>query len=62
MVKVAVVGAGIIGLSSAVCIQRSCPDLEITLITEKISPHTTSDIAAGVWLPYLLGETPEESL
>lgn len=62
MVKIAVVGAGIIGLSSAICIQRGCPGAEITLITEKLSPFITSDIAAGVWLPYLLGDTPEKDI
>lgn len=58
MVKVAVIGAGIIGLSSAVRIQEEAPDAEITLIAEKFSPETTSDLAAGIWGPYLLGDTP----
>ncbi|CAL8135315.1 unnamed protein product [Orchesella dallaii] len=63
MVRIAVVGAGIIGLSSAISIQRSFPDVKtITLITEKLSPHTTGDGAAGVWSPYLLGDTPEKDV
>ncbi|ODN03045.1 D-aspartate oxidase [Orchesella cincta] len=62
MVRIAVVGAGIIGLSSAICIQKSVPDAKITLITEKLSPHTTGDGAAGVWSPYLLGDTPEKDV
>jgi D-amino-acid oxidase len=57
MIKIAVVGAGIMGLSSAVRIQEKFPDAEITIIAEKFSPNTTGDGAAGVWGPYLLGTT-----
>jgi D-amino-acid oxidase len=57
MVKVAVVGAGIIGLGSALAIQNQIPGIEITLISDKFSPETTGDGAAGLWTPYLLGDT-----
>ena len=62
MSRVAVVGAGIIGLSTAVCIQELEPTVDVTLISEKFSPETTGDGAAGVWGPYLLGSTPEEKI
>lgn len=62
VVKVAVVGAGITGLSSATVIQERFPQVSVTLIAEKFSPGTTSDGAAGLWLPYLIGNTPDEEV
>ncbi|VDI75319.1 Hypothetical predicted protein [Mytilus galloprovincialis] len=57
--RVCVVGAGIIGLSSAVRIQESIPGIDITIIADKFSPNTCSDGSGGFWEPFLL---PEESL
>ena len=59
--RVAVLGAGIIGLSTAVCLQEADPSLDITIIAEKFSPDTTSDGAAGIWSPLFLGDTPAET-
>ena len=42
--RVTVVGAGIIGTTSAFRIKRRFPDVEMTVIAEKFSPDTTSDI------------------
>merc|ERR1712071_562826 len=58
MVKVAIVGAGVIGLSCATVIQERFPDVSLTIFAEKFSPATTSDGAAGLFAPYLLGDTP----
>ena len=62
VVKIAVVGAGIIGMSSAVIIQERFPDAKVFLFAEKFSPGTTSDGAAGLWWPFLLGDTPEKDI
>lgn len=43
MVKIGIVGGGIMGLSSAIRLQCEFPDVEITLISEKFSPETTAD-------------------
>jgi len=59
-VKVAVVGGGIIGLSSAYCLKQKYPDLDVSLISEEYSPDTTGDGAAGLWTPYLLSDTSPE--
>ncbi|XP_070555488.1 D-aspartate oxidase-like [Ptychodera flava] len=56
---VCVVGAGVVGLASAVNILENIPDVRVTIIADKFSPNTTADGAAGVWLPYSLGNTPE---
>ncbi len=52
MVQIAVVGAGVIGLSTAYNILTELPNAEVTVIAEKFSPNTTSDVAAGIWAPH----------
>lgn len=47
-VRIAVVGAGVVGLSSAVCIAEALPLCSITLLADRFSPDTTSDGAAGI--------------
>lgn len=49
-VKVVVVGAGVVGFSTAVCITEALPLCSVTLLAEKFSPDTTSDGAAGILL------------
>ena len=47
VVKVAVIGAGVTGLSVATVLQEKFPNLPITLFADKFSPGTTSD-GAGI--------------
>nr|XP_057913334.1 D-aspartate oxidase [Doryrhamphus excisus]XP_057913335.1 D-aspartate oxidase [Doryrhamphus excisus] len=49
-IKVAVVGAGVVGLSTAVCVAEALPVCSVTLLADKFSPDTTSDVAAGIVL------------
>ncbi len=49
--KVVIVGAGIIGITSAIRLLEMFPRAEITIITEEYSPNTTSDVSAGYWKP-----------
>lgn len=58
MASIAVVGAGVIGLSAAVTILERDPTLKVTLIADAFSPNTTSDGAAGLILPFVMGNTP----
>ncbi|GFR99990.1 D-amino acid oxidase, partial [Elysia marginata] len=58
--RILVLGAGINGLSSAVCVQQACPLAQVQLVAEHFSPDTTSDGAGGSWGPYLLGDTDPE--
>ncbi|XP_006879103.1 PREDICTED: D-aspartate oxidase [Elephantulus edwardii] len=51
-VRVAVVGAGVIGLSTALCISKLVPQSSITVISDKFTPNTTSDVAAGMLIPH----------
>ncbi|NXN92575.1 OXDD oxidase, partial [Rhinopomastus cyanomelas] len=50
--KVAVVGAGVIGLSTALCIAETCPSCSVTVLSDQFSPNTTSDAAAGMLIPH----------
>ncbi len=50
VVKVAVIGAGVIGLSAATVLQERFPHLPITIFADKFSPGTTSDGAGGFFI------------
>ena len=47
--NVAIIGAGICGVSTAICLQEADPSLQLTIVAEKFSPDLTSDGAAGLW-------------
>ncbi|KAM4771031.1 D-aspartate oxidase [Rhinophrynus dorsalis] len=57
-VRVAVIGGGLVGLSTAVCISESLSQCSVTVISEKFSPDTTSDVAAGCLIPHTYPDTP----
>ena len=58
-IKVAVVGAGVIGLSSAYHLVKRFPHtVTVTVIAEKFSPNTTSDIAGGFIQPIDFHSSP----
>ncbi|XP_026085876.1 D-aspartate oxidase isoform X1 [Carassius auratus] len=59
-VKVLVVGAGVVGLSTAVCVAETLPYCSVTVIAEKFSPDTTGDGAAGILLPKEFPDIPLE--
>jgi len=61
VLKIAVIGAGIIGLTSAYRILESIPNVQIVVIAEKFSPDTTSDVSAGYWEPYCLDESSDQA-
>lgn len=60
--KICVIGAGVIGLSSAVRIQDKIPGIDITIIADTFSPHTTSDGSAGFWEPHLVNPDQSEEI
>lgn len=59
--QIAVVGAGIIGLTQAHALLEAGYK-NIRLYAKETTPHTTADVAAGVWGPSTVarGETPEQ--
>ncbi len=58
--KVAVIGAGVIGLSTAYCLKSADPSVDVTILAKSCSPETCSDVAAGIWEPFILRDTPME--
>ncbi|KAL6085142.1 hypothetical protein STEG23_027453, partial [Scotinomys teguina] len=56
--RIAVVGAGVIGLSTAVCISQLVPRCSVTVISDKFTPDTTSNVAAGMLIPHTYPDTP----
>ena len=59
--KVSVVGAGIVGCTSAFMLKEKHPDWSVTIIADKFTTETLSDIAAGIFRPStsFKGPTPE---
>jgi len=63
--KIAIIGAGVVGLSCAVKIAEHLKNndkIDVCLLSEKFSPNTTGDGSAGLWGPYLIGNTPPDKL
>lgn len=62
--KIVVIGAGVVGLSTAVQIAEHYlkRDVQVTLISEAFSPNTTGDGSAGLWGPYYVGNTSAEKI
>lgn len=54
MCNIAVVGAGIVGLTTAFTLKEKLGNaVNIAVFAEKKSPNTTGDVAAGVLAPYV---------
>ena len=56
---IAIIGAGVSGLSTALELLREGHD--VTVYAREVTPNTTSDIAAAIWMPYKV-EPQEEAL
>ncbi|KAM5238338.1 D-amino-acid oxidase [Ctenodactylus gundi] len=55
--RVVVIGAGVIGLSTALCIHEryhsALQPLDMKVYADRFTPLTSTDVAAGLWQPYL---------
>lgn len=49
--KIAVVGAGVVGLSTAINLQKEFPFAKITIIADKLCDDTLSSGAGGLYRP-----------
>jgi D-amino-acid oxidase len=56
--EAAVVGCGVIGLTTAICLQEASMDVRI--VAARLPHDTTSSVAAAIWYPYKA--YPEESV
>ena len=59
-VRIAVVGAGIVGMSSGVCIKETFPDVHVTVLADEFSPNTTSDMAGALVHPTSPAGSPRQ--
>ncbi|XP_006894889.1 PREDICTED: D-amino-acid oxidase [Elephantulus edwardii] len=64
--RVVVIGAGVIGLSTALCIHKHYHSvhqpLDIRIYADRFTPFTTTDVAAGLWQPYVSNPSnPQEA-
>jgi glycine/D-amino acid oxidase-like deaminating enzyme len=57
--QVAVLGCGVIGLSTARLLQQT--GKEVTIYAKALPPETTSNSAGGLWLPYSLFDPGRET-
>ena len=65
MARVVVIGAGVVGLSTAVNIQRQIPACHVTIVAEDIVDGTTSVGAGAIFRPtadYLPGVDKERAM
>lgn len=56
-----VVGAGVVGLTTALELQKEYRNANVTILADKLLKDTTSDVAAGIFRPGISfsGPTPE---
>jgi len=58
--SIIVIGAGVIGLTSALRLAEAYPNASIEIVAEKVALDTTSEGAGGLWKPFALTGTPNE--
>src|SRR5262249_7343659 len=58
---VAVLGAGVMGLTAATLLSEIKPKINLTIYAEKFTPCTTSDTAGGQWAPSLVNFRADDS-
>ena len=64
MKKIYIIGAGVSGLSVGVKVAEHYQkqNVQVIIVAEKMTPDTTSDLVAGLWGPYLMGDTPADKI
>lgn len=58
----AIIGAGVVGLTTALELQKTFPNARIKLIADKFGVDTTSDVAAGIFRPGPSFSGPNEQI
>lgn len=63
VMQIAVIGAGVIGTTTAIRLQELFGNkVSITIFSDAFSPNTTGDVSAGLWGPFLLGNTDKDKI
>lgn len=55
--KVAIIGGGVMGITTALRLKECMPNCEMTIFAEEFSPKTTSDFSTGYWEPFCFSES-----
>lgn len=58
----AVLGAGVVGLSTALELQKQYPNARVSIFADRFGQDTTSDVAAGIFRPGPSFSGPNESI
>jgi len=49
--KICVIGAGVVGLNTSLALKKEYPNSDVTILADKFTTETTSDVAAGLFRP-----------
>nr|CAD7454903.1 unnamed protein product [Timema tahoe] len=60
--QIGILGAGVVGLNTALELQRQFPTARLTIIADKFNEETTSDGAAGIFRPSTSFSGPTENI
>lgn len=62
VLKFGVLGAGVIGVTTALELQKKFPNANVAIIAEKFNRETTSDGAAGIFRPGTSFSAPTDEI
>lgn len=49
--KICVIGAGVVGLNTSIALLKEYPNADVTILADKFTTETVSDVAAGLFRP-----------
>ena len=60
--RVCVLGAGVVGLTTALQLLQDLPGVRVHVVAEKYGDDTLTAGAGGLWMPYALGTRPLDGI
>lgn len=60
--RICVIGAGVVGLTTALELQKNFRNADIIIVADKFRTDTTSDVAAGLFRPATSFSGPTEDI
>lgn len=63
--NVAIVGAGVTGLTTGLVLLESNKNIKLTIFSDEFTPNTSSDTSTGFWHPFCFSENdcvPKENI
>lgn len=62
IMKICVIGAGVVGLNTSIALIREYPNADITILADKFTTDTVSDVAAGLFRPGVSFSGPTDEI